>query len=146
LRQEPIEILALVLPCGQGNFPEFGRFERVLNEPSRTAACSVSFGFALQRNDSSDNYTSFREHFSHNGNSWNRKADRPLETQFPWADYFGSKRIRRICLWLREQADHETLSPNCGFGWAFVFVSHGCLFTLSEDPGLPGCTTEIIRK
>jgi hypothetical protein len=27
----------------------------------------------LQRNDSSDNYTSFREHFSHNGNCSSRK-------------------------------------------------------------------------
>jgi hypothetical protein len=38
-----------------------------------TAACDASFGFALQRNDSSDNYTSFREHFSHNGNCSSKK-------------------------------------------------------------------------
>jgi len=32
MRQEPLEILALVLPCGQGNLPGIGRPERVLNE------------------------------------------------------------------------------------------------------------------
>ena len=32
MRQEPLEILALVLPCGQVNFPDIGRLERVLNE------------------------------------------------------------------------------------------------------------------
>src|SRR5207245_5791179 len=31
LAQEAFEVLALVLPCGQGNLPGIGRFERVLN-------------------------------------------------------------------------------------------------------------------
>jgi hypothetical protein len=47
--------------------PDVRRFERALNEFSQTVACRAAFGFALQRNDSSDNSTSFREHFSHNG-------------------------------------------------------------------------------
>jgi hypothetical protein len=41
-----------------------------------TAACDASFGFALQRNNSSDNYTSFREHFSHNGTFSDKKLKR----------------------------------------------------------------------
>jgi hypothetical protein len=32
MRQEPLEILALVLPCGQGNFPGLWKSERVLDE------------------------------------------------------------------------------------------------------------------
>src|SRR6267378_4897328 len=32
LAQESLEVLALVLPCGQGNLPGIRRFERVLNE------------------------------------------------------------------------------------------------------------------
>ena len=32
LAQEAFEVLALVLPCGQGNLPGIGRFERVLSE------------------------------------------------------------------------------------------------------------------
>src|SRR5437762_11618428 len=32
LAPEPLEVLALVLPCGQANLPGIGRFERVLNE------------------------------------------------------------------------------------------------------------------
>ena len=32
LAQEPFEVLALVLPSGQGNLPSVGRLERVLNE------------------------------------------------------------------------------------------------------------------
>src|SRR5207249_10297933 len=41
----------------------------------QTAVCCAGFGFALQRNDSSDNSTSFREHFSHNG-TLDRKSTR----------------------------------------------------------------------
>ncbi|PYT89032.1 MAG: hypothetical protein DMG36_23025 [Acidobacteria bacterium] len=32
LAPEPLEVLVLVLPCGQSNLPGIGRFERVLNE------------------------------------------------------------------------------------------------------------------
>src|SRR5258708_1061105 len=46
MRQEPFEILVLVLPCGQGNFPGIGRLEGVLSEFFQTAACFASFGFA----------------------------------------------------------------------------------------------------
>jgi hypothetical protein len=68
MRQEPFEILALVVPCGQGSFPGIGRPERVLNEFFPTAACCASFGFAWQRNSRLHKLTSFRGHFSHNEN------------------------------------------------------------------------------
>jgi len=109
------------------------RFERVLNEFLKTDACSATFGFALQRNDSSDNSTSFREHFSHNGTFWEQRSQsavRKITT-----DYIGSKRLRRFALESREQAVHETRSPWCRYVLAFVFVSHSLLFTLSEEPG-----------
>jgi len=64
MRQEPFQILALALPCGQGNLPGTGRPERVLNEFFQTGSCSASLGFAWQRNCKSLNFTSFREHFS----------------------------------------------------------------------------------
>jgi len=64
MRQEPLEILALALPCGQGSLPSTGRLERVLNEFFETRSCWASLGFAWQRNCKSLNFTSFREHFS----------------------------------------------------------------------------------
>ena len=83
MRQVPLEILALVLPCGQGNFPGIGKLERVLNEIFQTAACSASFGSAWQKNCMSRNYTSFREHFSHNENFAFRTAHAREETLIP---------------------------------------------------------------
>jgi hypothetical protein len=67
LPQKPIEILALAVPCGQGNFPRSGGSSVYSTSFLQTAACRAAFGFALQRNNSSDNSTSFREHFTHNG-------------------------------------------------------------------------------
>jgi hypothetical protein len=83
MRQEPFEILVLVLLCGQGNFPGIGRPERVLNEFFQTAACSASFGFAWQRTITSRKFTSFREHFSRCENSGIRAAHQRQETQIP---------------------------------------------------------------
>jgi hypothetical protein len=82
-RQERFEILAIVLPCGQGRFPVVGRPERVLNEFFPNGPCSASFGFAWQRNTESGKYTSFREHFSHNENRVNRMAHAREETLIP---------------------------------------------------------------
>ena len=56
----------------------------------------------------------------------------------PVVDRFGSKRLRRFALESREQADHETLPPWLHCVLAFVFVSHICLYTLSEVPGQAG--------
>jgi hypothetical protein len=53
-------------------------------------------------------------------------------------DYLGSKRLKRFDLESRKQADYETLPPWLHCVLAFVFVSHICLFTLSEGPGQAG--------
>jgi len=107
----------------------------------QTAARCQGFGFALQRNDSSDNSTSFREHFSHNENS-----GIPLTHPRQETDDLGSKRLRRTYLESRKQAVHETLALWCHSALAFVIVSHSLLFTLSEDPGCAGGTTEISEE
>ena len=144
---EPFESSRACRSLRARQLPAIGRFERVLNEFLRTAACRAASGFALQRNDSSDNSTSFREHFTHNGTFGNKVASPPRETIISQRDCIGTKRLRRIQLESRKQADvHGTLSPWHRSVLAFVFVSQICLFTLSEDPGEPGRTTEVSRR
>ena len=147
LRQSHLRVLALAVPYGQGNFPLSGGSSVYSTSFLQTAACRAAFGFALQRNDSSDNSTSFREHFTHNGTLGNKVASPPRETIISQRDCIGTKRLRRIQLESRKQADvHGTLSPWHRSVLAFVFVSQICLFTLSEDPGEPGRTTEVSRR
>jgi hypothetical protein len=55
----------------------------------QTGACGAAFGFALQRNDSSGNSTSFREHFSHNGTFWNNAVNprrKKYSNGLPWIE------------------------------------------------------------
>ena len=51
MRQGPSEIFALVLPCGQGNLPDIGKFERVLNEffPNGRLRCILRLRVAEER-------------------------------------------------------------------------------------------------
>jgi len=61
LRQATFEILAPVLPLRTGNFP-VREVRACLNERLGKRRLLRILGFALQRNNSSDNHTSFREH------------------------------------------------------------------------------------
>jgi hypothetical protein len=133
MRQEPLEILAPVLPCGQGGLSRAGGPSAFSTSFFQTAACSASFGFVWQRNCTSRKFTSFREDFSHNENYVIRAAYTAGRNTHPEVDRFGSKRLRRFGLQSREQAVHETLAPWHRTVLAVVFVSHICLFTLSED-------------
>jgi hypothetical protein len=72
----------LPFPAGRATSRD-GRSERVLNEFFANGACCASFGFALQRNVWSDNYTSFRAHFSHNGNFASKATKPRQETKIP---------------------------------------------------------------
>jgi hypothetical protein len=66
---------------------------------------------------------------------WDSSGPPTARNTNPAVDCFGSKRLRRVYLRSREQADCETLPPCHRTVLAFDFVSHICLFTLSEDPG-----------
>jgi len=72
------------------SFPADKATSQVSGSPSvfstryfQTAACSASFGFVWLRNCTSLNFTSFREHFSHNENSRIRAARPRQETPIP---------------------------------------------------------------
>lgn len=70
---------------------------------------------------------------------WNSSGSPATRNTNPTVDCFGSKRLRRFVLESREQAVlHETLSPDSHWLSSLLFVSHICLFTLSEDRGCAG--------
>src|SRR5712692_5303434 len=134
-RQAPPEILALVLPCGQGNFPGIGKPERVLNEVFPNGRLLRIFRlrvaeelYVAQLHLLPGTLLPQRKLQDSSGSPAARNTN-------PAVERFGSKRLRRFVLQSREQAVHETRLPWCHSVLAFVFVSHRLLFTLSEDPG-----------
>ena len=129
MRQALPEIPALAVPCGQDSFSRIWEARACSQqELTKTAACGASFGFAWQRTFWSDDYTSFREQFSH---IENRGIDPPKNTLTRATDVFESKGPKRRLVRSRDEADCET-APERRSALAFVFGSQICLFTLSE--------------
>jgi hypothetical protein len=146
MQQGPFEILALALPCGQGNFPDVGRPERVLNEFFQATTCNASFGFAWQRNSTSRKLTPFREHFSHDENSGIRAPQQRQETQIPqWITLdrndLGGFSYGRV--------NKQSTRPG-RLGVIPSWLLSSCLIVCSSrsarTPVRPGQTTEVSRK
>jgi len=139
MRQEPFDILALVLPCGQGNFPGIGRPERVLNELFPNGRLLRIFRLRVAEEQHVAQVHLLPGTLLPQRKLWNSSGSPAARNTNPTVDCFRSKRLRQFVLESREQAVlHETLSPDSHWLSSLLFVSHICLFTLSEDPGCAG--------
>jgi hypothetical protein len=90
MRQEQFEVLALVLPCGQGSLLESKGLSVFSTSFPQIAACCASFGFEWQRNFTLHNFTSFRGHSSHSENHGLKRLTRSKKHKsrsgMPWIE------------------------------------------------------------
>ena len=125
--------------CGQGNFPGIGRPERVLNELFPNGRLLRIFRLRVAEEQHVAQVHLLPGTLLPQRKLWNSSGSPAARNTNPTVDCFRSKRLRRFVLEPREQAVlHETLSPDSHWLSSLLFVSHICLFTLSEDPGCAG--------